>query len=143
MKPGEDYPAVTVVFLCHDGQGNYLLQNRQDQDEKDLWDCGTGTLDLGCTVVETLKKEVKEEYCTEVIDYQFLGYRDVLRENKGKQTHWLALCFKVQVDRDQVAIGEPDRASEINWFKLDKFPASLHSQLQPTIDQFRAKLEEG
>jgi len=34
--------------------------------------------------------EIKEEYCTDVLGFDFLGYRDVHREHNGKKTHWIA-----------------------------------------------------
>ena len=71
MIKGVDYPGVTVVFLCHDGKGNYLLGKRSKncRDEQGRWDSGGGGLDLGSSVEETLKREIKEEYCTKVLEF--------------------------------------------------------------------------
>ena len=78
MKKGVEYPGVTVSFFCHDGAGNYLFAKRGTncRDEHGCWDNGGGGLDLHDTVIGTLKKEIKEEYGTEALDYEFLGYRD-------------------------------------------------------------------
>ncbi len=134
MKKGEDYTGVTIVYLCHDGKGNFLLNKRSTncRDEHGAWDPGGGGLEFGDTVENTLRKEIKEEYCTDVISYEFLGYRDVHRVNNGKKTHWVALDFKVLVDREKVANGEPHKFDAIEWFRLDKFPAPMHSQF-PTF----------
>lgn len=75
------------------------------------------------------KKEIKEEYCAEVLNYEFLGYRDVFRSQNGAKTHWLALDFKVLVNRELVANGEPHKFDEIKWFTLDNLLNNLHSQL--------------
>ncbi|PIT92956.1 MAG: RNA pyrophosphohydrolase [Candidatus Harrisonbacteria bacterium CG10_big_fil_rev_8_21_14_0_10_38_8] len=134
MKKGEDYTGICIVFLCHDGNGNILLQKRGDncRDENNRWDIGGGGIDFGDSIEETLKKEISEEYCTDVISYEFLGYRDVHREKDGRKTHWIALDFKVLVDKDKVKNGEPHKFSEIGWFTLDSLPTPLHSQL-PTL----------
>lgn len=31
MKKGEDFTGITIVFLCHDGEGNFLLAKRGAQ----------------------------------------------------------------------------------------------------------------
>ncbi|MBI2474503.1 MAG: NUDIX domain-containing protein, partial [Candidatus Taylorbacteria bacterium] len=99
MKKGEDYTGVSVIYLCHDGKGNYLLNKRSAncRDEHGRWDCGGGGLEFGDTVENTLKKEIMEEYGVEVLGSEFLGFRDVHREHDGMKTHWIALDYKVLV----------------------------------------------
>jgi 8-oxo-dGTP diphosphatase len=131
---GKDYPGVSVVYFCHDGKGNIVLAKRSKnaRDEHGRWDIGAGGLDLGRTVEETLRKEIKEEYCTDVIDFEFLGFRDVHRLHDGVKTHWIALDFKVLIDPKKVKNGEPHKLDEVGFFKLNKLPKPVHSQL-PTF----------
>lgn len=144
MKKGEDYTGISVVYLCHDGQGNFLLAKRSTncRDEHGVWDCGGGGLEVGDTVLGTLQKEIKEEYCAHIHSSAFLGYRDVHREHNGKKTHWVALDFLVHVDRATVANGEPHKFDEIGWFTLDAFPEPLHSQLPHFLDLYRANIDK-
>lgn len=130
MEKGIDYIGITVVFLCHDGKGNFLLNKRSKncRDEQGRWDPGGGSVDFGVSVIDTLLKEIKEEYCTDVLEHEFLGYRDIHRENNGQPTHWIGLDFKVYVDRLKVKNGEPEKFDEIGWFKLDDLPSPMHSQ---------------
>lgn len=142
MKKGEDYTGVTIVYLCHDGKGNVLLNKRSTncRDEHGAWDCGGGGLDFGDTVENTLRKEIAEEYCTDVLDYEFLGYRDVHRENNGKKTHWIALDFKVKVDREKAGNGEPHKFDAVEWFTLNTLPSPLHSQFPNFLKLYNSKL---
>lgn len=142
MKKGEDYPGITIVYLCHDGNGNVLLNKRSAacRDEHHTWDCGGGGLELGDTVEHTLQKEINEEYCTDVLGYEFLGYRDIHREHNGIKTHWIALDFKVRVDKDKVQNGEPHKFEDVSWFPLDSLPTPLHSQLPKFIDLYRDRI---
>ncbi len=144
MKKGVDYTGVAVVFGCHDGNGNFLFAKRgqNSRDEKGCWDPGGGGLEFGDTVEDTLRKEIMEEYCTDVLDYEFLGYRDVHREHEGVKTHWIALDFKVLVDREKVKNGEPHKLDEIAWFKLDEIPSPMHSQIPEWLRLHREKLEK-
>lgn len=143
MKKGVDFTGVTIVFACHDGQGNFLFSKRSAQcrDEHGTWDPGGGGLEFGDTVEETLRKEIKEEYCADVLSYEHLGYRDVHRVNHGVRTHWVALDFKVLVDRSKVQNGEPHKADELGWFTLDALPSPMHSQWKFFLSLYKDKLE--
>lgn len=142
MKKGEDYTGVTIVYLCHDGNGKYLLNKRNEncRDEHGTWGFGGGGLEFLDTVENTLRKEIMEEYCTDVIDYEFLGYRDVHREHNEKKTHWIALDFKVQVDVSKVKNGEPHKFDELGWFKVGEFPRPHHSQMEETLRLYEGRL---
>jgi len=142
LKKGEDYIGVTVVYLCHDGNRNFLLAKRSKncRDEHERWDCGGGGLEFGDDVEETLRKEIKEEYCADIKKFEFLGYREVHREHEGKKTHWISLDFKVEVDRSQVKIGEPHKFDDLGWYTLDALPAPLHSQLPYFLEKYKDKI---
>jgi len=142
MKKGEDYTGITIVYLCHDGKGNVLLNKRSIncRDEHGTWDPGGGGLDFGDTVEHTLKKEIMEEYCTDIIEYKFLGYRDVHREHNGNKTHWIALDFKVLINKDKVQNGEPHKFDEVKWFTLDSLPSPLHSQFPIFLELYKDKI---
>lgn len=150
MQKGIDHTGISITFFCHDGAGNFLLRKRSAncRDEHGTWDPGGGGLELHDTVFDTLRKEIKEEYCTEVLAHEFLGYRDVHRlappkatgEPNGQKTHWLALDFKVLVDKHKVKNGEPHKLDEIGWFRLDALPSPLHSQFPYFLEKYRDKL---
>ena len=142
MRQGIDYPAVSVVFACHDGKGNFLFSKRSSacRDEHGTWDPGTGELEFGSTIESTLRREIYEEYRTDVLRFEMLGYRDVHRDQGGVKTHWLALDFKVLVDRSQVCNGEPHKLEVIEWFTLDTLPSPMHSQWPKFLSLYREKL---
>ena len=142
MKKGIDFIGNTVVFACHDGKGNFLLGKRSAncRDEHGTWDPGGGGIELHDTVEGTLRKEIKEEYCTEVLSFEFLGYRDVHREKDGIKSHWIALDFKVLIDPAQVSNGEPHKMDEVKWFRLDDLPTPVHSQFPLFLKLYEGKL---
>lgn len=142
-QKGIDYVGTAVVFFCHDGKGNVLLNKRskKSRDEQETWDPGGGGIEVGETISETLKREIKEEYCTDIIESEFLGFRDVHRvDEKGDKTHWIILDFKVLVDREKVKNGVPEKHEEIGWFKLDNLPTPVHSQFPHFLKKYKDKL---
>jgi 8-oxo-dGTP diphosphatase len=142
MTPGTDHIGITIVYFCHDGQGNVLLAKRSNncRDEHGCWDIGGGGLEFGDTVEDTLRKEIEEEYGTDVLAYEFLGYRDVHREHNGKRTHWIALDFKVHVDRAKAKNNEPHKFDAVEWFPVGSYPNPLHSQLPVFLKQYQNNL---
>lgn len=143
FKQGQDYVGVSIVYFCHDSKGKFIMAKRSEnaRDERGKWDIGGGGLDFGMTVEDTLCKEIREEYCTDVLSSEFLGFRDAHRELDGKPTHWIALDFKVQVDPKKVKIGEPHKFTDLQWFRLsDKLPENLHSMLPLFLEKYHDKL---
>lgn len=131
MQTGVDHIGVNVTYFCHDGAGNVVMQKRGAgaRDENHRWDIGGGAVEFGQTVTAALYDEVKEEYCADIREYTFLGYRDVHRDTAGVLTHWLALDFMVRVDPTQVTNGEPHKFEEVAWFPVADMPENVHSQL--------------
>lgn len=140
MRSGIDSIGVSIIFFCHDGQGNFVMAKRSQnaRDERGRWDTGGGRLEFGSTVEETLRREVSEEYGTTVITYEFMGYRDVFRkDHEENNTHWLAMDFKVLVDPKLVHLAEPHKFDEIGWFRIDSLPSPLHSQLPLSFEKYK------
>ncbi len=136
---------IAVVFFCHDGKGNYLLNKRSQKcrDERGMWDPGGGGVEFGETLTEAVIREVGEEYGAAPKEIEFMGYRDVLRTQEGKQTHWISHDFRVLVDPSEVKNGEPEKCDALMWTtvpELETFPEPLHSQFPKFLEQHRHKL---
>ena len=139
---GIDYIGSVVVFFCHDGKGRFVMakRNNNTRDEHGRWDIGGGGIEFGQTVEDTLRNEIKEEYCTDVVSFDYLGYRDVHREHNGKKTHWITLDFKVLVKPEMVKNGEPHKFEKVDWFTFDALPQNIHSQLPNFFKKYKSEL---
>jgi len=156
MKKGVDFIGVSVVYFCHDGAGNFVMAQRSQnaRDEQGNWDIGGGGVEFDDGVEETLKKEIAEEYGCTVKEFEFLSFRDVSRIQNNTKTHWVALDFKVLVDKNEVKNNEPHKFDAINWFtldrthkvssgtgfRLDNLPKNLHSQLPIFFQKYSDRL---
>ena len=139
MRKGIDFIGISVSYFCHDGNGNFLMNKRsiKCRDEQGCWDFGGGSLEFGDTVEETLKKELKEEYCVEKFTSKFVGYNESFRELNNQKYHWVHFHFLVEVDRNEVKNGEPEKFDELGWFKLSALPSPLHSSSLIDLEQFK------
>lgn len=129
--------------MCHDGQGNYLLGLRSDKcrDEHGRWDpTGSGGLEFGELLEEALRREVKEECGADVKKIEFLGNREVFRNQDGIDSHYVTFDYRVEINRDQVVNTEPEKCLELRWCKIGEFPEPLHSQFPHFLDKYKDKL---
>ncbi len=64
MEIGYDYPGISVVSLCFDNLGEFFLAMRTDKarDEHYRWDVCAGALEFSQTVIQTVHKELAEEF---------------------------------------------------------------------------------
>ena len=98
------------------------------RDEPGAWDCGAGALEFGETFAQAVTREVDR------------GIRDPAggstcgaSERAARDSHWVAVVFRVRVDPARVPIGEPHKFDELGWSAPDALPAPLHSQLPATL----------
>lgn len=143
MRKGFDYPGISVVALCHDGNGKYLLELRSDncRDEKRKWsNVGGGSLEAHESLEEAVRREIKEECGAEALEIERLGYREVFREVENEPYHWIAFDFRVRINPEEVSVCEPDKCLEHRWFQIDEFPEPLHSQFPFFLEKYKDKL---
>ncbi|HSX27764.1 MAG TPA: NUDIX domain-containing protein [Patescibacteria group bacterium] len=142
---GVSFPGVTTIFFCHDGNGKLFLAKRSklSRDEHGRWDPGAGGLKHGQTVEDNMKRELKEEYNVEPISSEFIGYFDAFRINPDEQpSHWVAMCFAVQIDPGKVKMNEPGMFEDSGWFSLSNLPEPMHSQFEVFMNIHGEKLKE-
>jgi len=132
LRRGIDHIGVSACSIIHDGKGRILLMKRgpKARDERGNWDICGGAIEFGESIDESIRREVKEELCTDPLDVEFLTAYDAHREHEGDKTHWVALVHAVKVDPKKVTIGEPHKIAEIGWFTSQNLPSPLHSQFQ-------------
>lgn len=144
MTKGYDFPGISVVFLCHDGSGNFLMAKRNDKcrDEHGCRDPGAGALEFNEPVEGALIRKVLEEYGILPLEFMSLGFRDVHCVHGDHPTHWIALDYLVCVNRKDVINAEPHKHDEIGWFQMDAFPGNTHSQWPTFLKKYRRVLED-
>lgn len=135
LLKGIEHIGVYVGAIVHDGNGNVLLTKRgiKARDERGHWDICGGALEFGETIEVALRRELKEEICTQALSTGFLVFHDVHRIINGLKTHWLAVVYEARVNPTHVKIGEPDKIADLGWFQSKTLPSPLHSQFHVVL----------
>ena len=137
---------VSVIPFCHDGQGKYLLAKRSQntRDEQGMWEpAGGGGLKFGESIEDGVRREIQEEIGASVEELEFLGYRDVMREQNGTPTHWIAFDFRAKINPADAQIMEPEKCDEHRWVTIEdlKQMENLHSQFPVFIERYEFRLK--
>jgi len=109
----QQYPHPTVGALIFDPEGRLFLMKSHKWHGKYV--VPGGHIELGETMEEALRREVKEETNLDVFDVEFLLYQDFLYdESFWKPMHFIFFDFICRTNStDQVILNE--EASEYLW----------------------------
>lgn len=144
MKAGVDYIGISTSFICHDGNGKFLLSKRSQncRDEQGAWEFGGGKLEFGSTLEENVLREIREEYGCEGIIEKELPPITLFRNNGDEKTHWVAVAYIVRVSPREAKLNEPESQDEIGWFRLEKFPQPFHTGAASILEAYRDRIKE-
>lgn len=135
MKKGLDYIGVAVCFMCHDGNGNYLFTRRgpKARDEHGKWEVPAGGVEVGESIEEALRRELKEELCVEPKVVTYVGFEQFIKTIDEGTRHWITFTYLVEVDPKEVQIGEPEVCDELLWTTFDALPEPMHPAMMDSI----------
>ena len=125
MKRGVDYIGVGVGAIIVDGQGRLFLARRGNKakNERGLWEFPGGSVELGETLAEALRREIQEEFGIEIVVGELLDVVDHILKEEGQ--HWVSPTYICNIVSGEPHIREPEKCAEIGWFPSDKIPKEL------------------
>ena len=126
MKRGIDYIGVSVGAMVLNDKGQLFLSKRSQncKNERGHWETPGGSVELGETLEEAVKREMVEEYGVDIEIIEQFPAVDHLIPAEGQ--HWVATTFLARFKPGQdPKIMEPDKCDEIGWFAFDKLPEPL------------------
>lgn len=137
MQKGKDYIGVGVGAMIFNDQGEILLARRAQaaKNECGCWECPGGGVEFGETMLQAVKREVREELDVEIkIEYQLRAI-DHLIPAEGQ--HWVATPFVAKIASGVPKIIEPHKCDAIGWFSLGKLPKPLSIATQLNLVDYR------
>ena len=121
---------------------NLKQRSPQSKDEHYTWHpMGTGGLESHESLEEAVRREIKEECGAEVIEMEFMGFRESVRENDGEQIHWIHFDYKVLINPKEVSIKEPDKCIDMKWMTVDNIPEPQHSTFPAFLEKYKEFLK--
>lgn len=129
-------PALTVDCVICDPQGRVLLIQRKNDPFQGAYALPGGFVDIGETVEDGCRREVREETGLDVDDLRLLGvYSDPSRDPRG---HTVSAAFLAWVPEATVPIADDDAAAA-EWVGdwRDKPLAFDHAKILEDADNLR------
>ena len=139
MKIGKDYIGVGVGAFILNDNNELLLQKRAVPAEKDYWCIPGGRLEMFETLEHAVIREAKEETDLDIEIIKLMGICNHIIEKEN--AHWVATSYLCKIKSGEAKIMEPDKASDMKWFKLDNLPDKLTITTKKALEDYN-KLNE-
>ena len=138
MKIGKDYIGVGVGASIINENNQLLLQKRAVPAEKDHWCIPGGRLEMFETLENAVIRETKEETDLDIEVIKMIGVCDHII--KEESAHWVATSFLCKIKSGVPKIMEPDKASDLRWFDLDKLPEKLTITTKKALSDYNKNI---
>jgi len=133
-------PAVSAV-LC-DAEGKFILQRRSDNG---LWALAGGMIEPGETVVEALRREVREETGYEIEIERLLGiYSDphyVIEYSDGEVRQEFSICFAARVTGGRQSVSAESLAVK-SFAESELAALNIHPAIRKRINDYMSGTKE-
>ena len=118
-------PGVGVAVMS---EGRLLLVRRLNQPRRGLWAVPGGKVELGETLIETARREVREETGLEVEIGEVIWAGETLGPGDPPEWHYVLIDFVGTVVGGAMEAG--DDAGEAGWFTMEE---AMSLPLTPTM----------
>lgn len=135
MKIGKDYIGVGVGAFILNENNELLLQKRAVPAEKDHWCIPGGRLEMFEILKDAVIRETKEETDLDIEVITLMGICDHII--KEENAHWVAASYLCKIKSGTPKIMEPDKASDMRWFKLNELPEKITITTKKALHDYK------
>jgi 8-oxo-dGTP diphosphatase len=139
MKRGIDYIGVGVGAVLVNDTGEIFLAQRGPlaKNERGLWEFPGGSVELGETLAEALKREMMEEFGIQIAVGDLLDVADHILPEEGQ--HWVSPTYLCRIVSGEPRIMESGKCSAIGWFDPDDVPEKLSQISRVNLANYRRR----
>ena len=131
------YPEPTVGALIFNADGKLFLMSSHKWRGK--WVVPGGHIELGETMEQALRREIREETGLEIRDIEFLCFQEFLYDQRfWKPCHFIFFDFACRTDSTEVVLN--DEAQDYTWIDLDRIEElPIEHYTAVAIDKYRER----
>lgn len=138
-KEDKKYPRVGIGVMIQNKEGFVLLGLRKGSHGSGEWSFPGGHLEMGETILETAKRETKEETNLDINEFELISIADEMRYLKSDGKHYLNVGMKGLHNGGEPVVMEKDKCEEWKWFDLNDLPGNLFEGTELVINNFKNK----
>ncbi|MCG7533758.1 NUDIX hydrolase [Pseudoalteromonas sp. OOF1S-7] len=120
-------------------QGKLLLGERIGAHGAHTWATPGGHLEVGESIEQCARREVREETGLELTQLTRLEYTNDIFESEGK--HYITLFMLGECEKGEPQLLEPNKCVQWRWFSPNALPAPLFLSLRNLLAQNPAGLD--
>ncbi len=115
---GKDFIGVGIGAVILNKEGKFLLikRGKDSKNEVGKWGFPGGAMELGESMADTIKREIKEELGISIKPLKTLA--PINHRIPNEKQHWVAVPYISQLTKGTPKILEPHKISEMGWFSL-------------------------
>jgi len=106
------------------------------RNESGWWSKPGGGVDYGEKVIQSMKREMKEEIGVTVDIWGYLPHTDHIIKKENQ--HWIALNFIGKIKAGKPRIMEPHKCDKLEWFDMSKLPKKVVQNTREAIRNYQA-----
>jgi 8-oxo-dGTP pyrophosphatase MutT (NUDIX family) len=140
LTPGKDYIGIGIgVLILNEDRTKTLLLLRgpNAKNEPGTWSRPGGTVEYGETLMQAVRREIKEELGIDLVNLEQRELLDHLIP--AEHQHWIAVGFWAQIVPGQEPKNlEPTKHPQLRWFGKEEIPSNLYSASKAAVDAWIA-----
>jgi len=136
-KEDKKYPRVGLGVMIQNNEGLVLLGLRKGSHGAGEWSFPGGHLEMGETILETAKRETKEETNLDINKFELISVADEMRYLTSDGKHYLNIGVKGLYEGGKLVVMEPDKCEKWEWFNINDLPTNLFEGTELVINNFK------